>query len=106
MPRVLVHQGPLLFTVLAISAAEWQQKSIGDGRDTQISEENPFTCMLLSSLEIAEVSKPTWLRHLQGAFALFDNFTTLIDPTVAKFVLQYFRFRYVLMESTRPKHRS
>ncbi|KAK7420256.1 hypothetical protein QQX98_002911 [Neonectria punicea] len=128
MPRVLGHQGPLLFTVLAISAAEWRQKSIGDGRDyaalsarykvqalhelqscladTQSSEENLMTCVLLSSLEIAEGSKSTWLRYLQGALALLDNFTTSIDPTVAKFVLQYFRFRYVLMETTRPKHRS
>ncbi|KPM42318.1 hypothetical protein AK830_g4199 [Neonectria ditissima] len=127
MPRVLGHQGPLLFTVLAISAAEWRQKSIGDGRDygalsapykvqalhelqscladIQNSEENLLTCVLLSSLEIAEGSKPTWLRHLQGALALLDNFTTSIDPTVAKFVLQYFRFRYILMETTRPKNR-
>ncbi|KAF7550733.1 hypothetical protein G7Z17_g5519 [Cylindrodendrum hubeiense] len=126
MPRVLFHQGPLLFTVLAMSAAEWGQNSIGDGRDyralsgrykvqalhelqsclsdTGNSEENLLTCVLLASLEIAEGSRPTWLRHLQGALALLDNFTTSIDPAVAKFVLQYFRFRYILMETTQPKN--
>ncbi|KAH7136405.1 fungal-specific transcription factor domain-containing protein [Dactylonectria macrodidyma] len=125
MPRVLFHQGPLLFTVLAMSAAEWGQNFIGDGRDygalsarykvqalhelqssltdTGNSEENLLTCLLLASLEIAEGSRPTWLRHLQGALALLDNFSTSIDPSVAKFVLQYFRFRYILMETTQPK---
>ncbi|KAH7160353.1 fungal-specific transcription factor domain-containing protein [Dactylonectria estremocensis] len=125
MPLVLFHQGPLLFTVLAMSAAEWGQNSIGDGRDygalsarykvralhelqscladTGNSEENLLTCVLLASLEIAEGSRPTWLRHLQGALALLDNFSTSIDPSVAKFVLQYFRFRYILMETTQPK---
>lgn len=125
MPRVLFHQGPLLFTVLAMSAAEWAQHSTGDGRDYRAlsarykvqalhelqfclsdsgnSEENLLTCVLLASLEIAEGSRPTWLRHLQGALALLDNFSTSIDPAVAKFVLQYFRFRYILLETTQPK---
>lgn len=125
MPRVLFHKGPLLFTVLAMSAAEWGQNLVEDGRNynalsarykvqalhelqrclesTESSEENLLTCVLLASLEIAEGSRPTWLRHLQGALALLDNFSTSIDPSVAKFVLQYFRFRYILMETTQPK---
>ncbi|KAH8734045.1 fungal-specific transcription factor domain-containing protein [Ilyonectria robusta] len=125
MPRVLFHQGPLLFTVLAMSAAEWGQNSTGNGRDYRAlsarykvqalhelqlclsdsgnSEENLLTCVLLASLEIAEGSRPTWLRHLQGALALLDNFSTSIDPAVAKFAVQYFRFRYILLETTQPK---
>lgn len=125
MPRVLLHQGPLLFTVLALSAAEWAQNVVDDGRNYNLlsarykvqalhelqsclgsaesTEENLLTCVLLASLEIADGSRPTWLRHLLGALALLDNFSTSIDPAVAKFVLQYFRFRYILMETTQPR---
>ncbi|ENH70383.1 hypothetical protein FOC1_g10012308 [Fusarium oxysporum f. sp. cubense race 1] len=63
-----------------------------------------ITCVLLASLEIAHGSCPTWLRHLQGAFALLESFGSSIDPNVAEFVLQYFRFRYILMETTQPTH--
>ncbi|KAI5461756.1 fungal-specific transcription factor domain-containing protein [Mariannaea sp. PMI_226] len=128
MPRVLLNQGPLFFTVLAMSAAEWGQKvvaGVADGQDYKTlsarykvralhelqhclhmmenSEENLLTCVLLASLEIAEGSQPTWLRHLQGALALLDTFSTRIDSSVATFALQYFRFRYILMETTQPK---
>ncbi|CAM1507804.1 Fc.00g046520.m01.CDS01 [Cosmosporella sp. VM-42] len=125
MPRVLYEKGPLLSTVLAMSAAEWGQNVVLSGRDyralstrykvraleelqrclcaTENAEENLLTCVLLASLEIAEGSRPTWLRHLQGATALLDNFATSIDPAVTNFALQYFRFRYILLKTTEPK---
>ncbi|KAF4976706.1 hypothetical protein FDECE_18443, partial [Fusarium decemcellulare] len=124
IPRVLYQQGPLLSAVLAMSAAEWGQNIVLDGRDyralsmqykvralqelqhtlpdSQSSEGNLLTCVLLASLEIAQGSRPTWLRHLQGALALVDSFGATIDPSVAQFALQYFRFRYILMETTQP----
>jgi hypothetical protein len=123
IPRMF--QGPLLSAVLAMSAAELAQ-NIPNGRnyqalsvqykvqalhelqqallDSQGSEGNLLTCVLLASLEIAHGSCPTWLHHLQGALALLERFGTSIDPNVADFVLQYFRFRYILMETTQPSH--
>ncbi|CAJ0541211.1 Ff.00g079370.m01.CDS01 [Fusarium sp. VM40] len=122
IPRMF--QGPLLSAVLAMSAAEWAQNvPNGDYQalsvqykvralhelqqallDSQGSEGNLLTCVLLASLEIAHGSCPTWLHHLQGALALLESFGTSIDPNVAEFVLQYFRFRYILMETTQPSH--
>ncbi|KAH6969373.1 fungal-specific transcription factor domain-containing protein [Fusarium avenaceum] len=122
IPRMF--QGPLLSAVLAMSAAEWAQNvPNGDYQalsvqykvralhelqqallDSQGSEGNLLTCVLLASLEIAHGSCPTWLQHLQGALALLESFGTTIDPNVAEFVLQYFRFRYILMETTQPSH--
>jgi hypothetical protein len=109
-----------------MSAAEWAQNGIPDGKDyrglsmqykvralhelqhtlldSQGSEGNLLTCVLLASLEIAHGSCPTWLRHLQGALALLESFGNSIDSDVAEFVLQYFRFRYILMETTQPTH--
>jgi hypothetical protein len=120
-----MFQGPLLSAVLAISAAELAQ-NVPNGRgyqalsvqykvralhelqqallDSQGSEGNLLTCVLLASLDIAHGSCPTWLHHLQGALALLESFGTSIDPNVADFVLQYFRFRYILMETTQPSH--
>ena len=122
----MFSQGPLLSAVLSMSAAEWSQNGIPDGRDyrglsmqykvralhelqqalldSHGSEGNLLTCVLLASLEIAHGSSPTWLRHLQGALALLESFGDNIDSDVAEFVLQYFRFRYILMETTQPIH--
>ncbi|KAM0339306.1 hypothetical protein ACHAPU_010985 [Fusarium lateritium] len=72
--------------------------------DPQGSEGNLLTCVLLASLEIAHGSSPTWLHHLQGALALLENFGNSVDPEVAEFVLQYFQFRYILMETTQISH--
>ncbi|RGP61119.1 hypothetical protein FLONG3_10618 [Fusarium longipes] len=121
IPRMF--QGPLLNAVLSMSAAEWTQNST-PGKDyhglsmqykvqalhelqeslldPQNSEVNILTCVLLASLEIAH-GRPTWLRHLDGALALLESFTR-IDSDVAAFVLQYFRFRYILMETTKTTH--
>lgn len=123
IPRMF-YQGPLLSAVLSMSAAEWTQNGMPDGKDyrglsmqykvralhelqqtlldSQDSEGNLLTCVLLASLEIAHGSCPTWLRHLQGALALLESFGNTVDLDVAEFVLQYFRFRYILMETTQP----
>jgi hypothetical protein len=111
--------------VLALSAAEWSQRfetnasyyrslsmnyKIRALRELQQrfdiaeqSEENLLTCLLMTTLEIAEGSQPAWLKHLQGAFALLENFYASIDPGVSKFVITYFRFRYIMMKTTEPK---
>ncbi|KAJ4135183.1 hypothetical protein NW768_004802 [Fusarium equiseti] len=124
IPRMF--SGPLLSAVLSMSAAEWAQNGVPDGKDyrglsmqykvralhelqqalldSHGSEGNLLTCVLLASLEIAHGSCPTWLRHLQGALALLESFGDNIDSDVAEFVLQYFRFRYILMETTQPTH--
>ncbi|KAL3451568.1 fungal-specific transcription factor domain-containing protein [Aspergillus insuetus] len=124
VPRVLSSHGPLRCMVLALSAAEWSRRVPTEAsyyrslsitykvralRELQQrfntpedSEENLLTCLLMTSLEIAEGSQPAWLKHLQGAFALLDNFSPSIDPGVARFVLTYFRFRYIMMKTTEP----
>lgn len=125
MPHILLEQGPLFSTVLAMSAAEWGQNHSTTGQDyralstrykvralgelqrslcnPQSAEESLLTCVLMASLEIAAGSRPAWLRHLQGALALLNTFATTIDPSVTKFALQYFRFRYILMKTTEPR---
>lgn len=125
MPHILLAQGPLLSTVLAMSAAEWGQNVVTNGKDYRAlsaqykvralgelqrslcdggnAEESLLTCVLMSSLEIASGSRPAWLRHLHGAVALLDSFATTIDPSVTKFALDYFRFRYILLKTTEPR---
>ncbi|KAL3456157.1 fungal-specific transcription factor domain-containing protein [Aspergillus heterothallicus] len=125
VPRVLHRQGPLRYMVMALSTAEWSQRSDPHGpsyRSISIcykiralkelqerfsiaehAEENLLTCLLMSSLEIAEGSQPAWLQHLQGAFALLDNFAAWINPEISTFASTYFRFRYIMMETTGPK---
>ncbi|KAF2011405.1 hypothetical protein BU24DRAFT_453964 [Aaosphaeria arxii CBS 175.79] len=124
MPVVLTTKGPLLSAVLALSAAEWDRNVGTVGNDYGLlsssckvkaiqelqralnsganADENLLTCVLLATLEIADGSRPTWLTHLQGAFAILDQFKHQVDPSTAQFVLTYFRFRYILMETTRP----
>lgn len=111
--------------VMALSAAEWSQRfdpHAPSYRSISISykiralkelqerfsiaehaEENLLTCLLMASLEIAEGSQPAWLKHLQGAFALLDNFSTSISSETSTFASTYFRFRYIMMETTGPK---
>lgn len=125
LPRVLYRQGPLRYMVMALSAAEWSQRfdpHAPSYRSISISykiralkelqerfsiaehaEENLLTCLLMASLEIAEGSQPAWLKHLQGAFALLDNFSTSISSETSTFASTYFRFRYIMMETTGPK---
>ncbi|KAK1718443.1 fungal-specific transcription factor domain-containing protein [Colletotrichum lupini] len=122
MPVLLSSSGPLFSTVLALSAAEMVRRTPQDGVDyagaairykinalTQLqsklntaleAEENLLTCVLQASLEIAEGSRPSWLRHLRGALAIMDNHGDWITPECAALALQYFRFRYVLMKTT------
>lgn len=122
MPILLSSSGPLFSTVLALSAAEMVRRTPQDGVDyagaairykinalTQLqskldtaleAEENLLTCVLQASLEIAEGSRPSWLRHLRGALAIMDAHGDWITPECAALVLQYFRFRYILMKTT------
>ncbi|KAK1717486.1 hypothetical protein CaCOL14_004290 [Colletotrichum acutatum] len=122
MPILLSSGGPLFSTVLALSAAEMVRRTPQDGVDyagaairykinalTQLqskldtaleAEENLLTCVLQASLEIAEGSRPSWLRHLRGALAIMDAHGDWITPECAALVLQYFRFRYILMKTT------
>lgn len=126
LPRILDGQGgPLLYTALAMSAAEWGHNVMMDGRNyqalstrykvraleqlqlrlwtSQNAEENLLTCVLLASLDISQGSRSTWLRHLQGALALLEDFSDKVDPAVASLALQYFRFRCILLRTTQPK---
>ncbi|KAL2880902.1 hypothetical protein SGCOL_003552 [Colletotrichum sp. CLE4] len=122
MPILLGSSGSLFSTVLALSAAEMVRRTPQDGVDyagaairykinalTQLqskldtaieAEENLLTCVLQASLEIAEGSRPSWLRHLRGALAIMDAHGDWITPECAALVLQYFRFRYILMKTT------
>ncbi|KAF0641887.1 hypothetical protein FPSE5266_07133 [Fusarium pseudograminearum] len=104
IPRMF-YQHSLLYAVLSMSAAEWSQNGSPDYSglsmqykvralhqlqqallDSQDSEGNLLTCVLLSSLEIAHGSS-MWLHHLQGALALLKSFGASIDSDVAEFVL-------------------
>ncbi|KAL4904977.1 hypothetical protein BDW74DRAFT_178544 [Aspergillus multicolor] len=91
------HSMSLAYKVRALKELQ-QRFNIADNAD-----ENLLTCLLMTSLEIAEGSQPAWLKHLQGAYALLDNFYTLLDPAILEFVLTYFRFRYIMMRTAGPK---
>lgn len=123
VPVVFHSDGPLLSTVLAMSAGEWGLRAGLDHVDyahaaaeyksralqqlqtcldsPENAEENLLTCVLQASLEISEGSQPTWLRHFRGALAILDVFGRHISSTVASAVLQYFQFRYTLMRTTK-----
>ncbi|KAF9880963.1 hypothetical protein CkaCkLH20_01113 [Colletotrichum karsti] len=125
MPVLLSNNGPLFSTVLALTAAEWSRRGLHDGVDYENAsihykvkalsqlqsnlnvvldtEENVLTCVLQASLEIAEGSQPSWLRHLQGAMDIMNTHGDWVSPDCAALVLQYFRFRYILMKTTENK---
>ncbi|KAI8181222.1 hypothetical protein K4K51_002033 [Colletotrichum sp. SAR 10_75] len=122
MPILLSNDGPLLSTVLALSAAEWDRRGAHDGVDygnsairykgralSQLrssimaetnAEENVLTCVLQASLEISAGSGPDWLLHLRGALAIMENHPGCVSANCAALALQYFRFRYILMKTT------
>ncbi|KAH9241285.1 hypothetical protein K456DRAFT_604404 [Colletotrichum gloeosporioides 23] len=122
MPVLLSNDGPLLSTVLALSAAEWDCRGAHDGVDygnsairykgmalSQLrssimaetnAEENVLTCVLQASLEISAGSGPDWLLHLRGALAIMENHPGCVSANCAALALQYFRFRYILMKTT------
>ncbi|KAF6836798.1 hypothetical protein CMUS01_05278 [Colletotrichum musicola] len=126
LPVLLSNRGPLFDTVIALTAAEWARRGLRDGVDynkaadqykgealAQLrskawvagnAEENLLTCVLLASLDIAEGSLPSWLTHLRGALAIANTHSSRISPDCAALVLQYFRFRYVLMKTTQHKN--
>ncbi|KAL0943703.1 uncharacterized protein CTRU02_201590 [Colletotrichum truncatum] len=123
MPVLLSNHGSLFSTVLALTAAEWGRRGLSDGIDytaaalqykvtalkqlqsnlngTSNAEESLLTCVLQASLEISEGSRPSWLRHLRGALAIMDTHSDWISPDCAALALQYFRFRYVLLKTTK-----
>ncbi|KAH0398572.1 hypothetical protein KCU89_g7096, partial [Aureobasidium melanogenum] len=124
MPIVYTRRGPLLYTILALSAAEMAssgnsysdrlmskastyydsavnqlQLSLANSHD---AEENILTCVLLSSFEIANGQRSAWLQHLNGAVAIHNHFAPFISPECALFAYQYFGFRWILLETTMP----
>lgn len=124
MPFACTRRGPLLFTILALSAAEMSgsgcdplsgpifnaavyynnaitllQQSLELACD---AEENLLACVLLSSFEITRVSRPAWLQHLNGAVAIHNHFASSISRESAIFAYQYFSSRWILLETTMP----
>ncbi|KAH0347556.1 putative amino acid permease, partial [Aureobasidium melanogenum] len=124
MPIVCTRRGPLLYTLLALSAAE--MASSGNSYSNQLmtkastfydsainqlqlslansndAEENILTCVLLSSFEISNGQGPAWLQHLNGAVAIHNHFAPFISRECALFAYQYFSFRWILLETTMP----
>ncbi|KAI4850366.1 hypothetical protein E4T45_05528 [Aureobasidium sp. EXF-8846] len=124
MPFAFTRRGPLLSTILALSANE--MASSGCGQPSHIvssaavyyenainqlqqslenacdAEENLLTCVLLSSFEITNGSRPAWLQHLNGAVAIHNHFASSIGRGSALFAYQYFSSRWILLETTMP----
>jgi len=124
MPFAYTRRGPLLFIVLALSAAEMASSGCGSPSGVMSgaavyynnaiallqqslqsacdAEENLLTCILLSSFEITRGSRPAWLQHLNGAVAIHDHFASSISRNSALFAYQYFSSRWILLETTMP----
>ncbi|CAD0086255.1 unnamed protein product [Aureobasidium vineae] len=124
MPIAYTHRGPLLYTILALSAAEMANSGNGcsdrlvtkasayyDSAINQLqlslanpsdAEENILACVLLSSFEISNGHRPAWLQHLNGAVAIHNHFASDISRECALFAYQYFGFRWILLETTMP----
>lgn len=124
MPIAYTRRGPLLYTLLALSAAEMGSSKNShssrlmtkasryyDGAVNQLqlslansndAEENILTCVLLSSFEISNGQRPTWLQHLNGAVAIHNHFSPFISRQCALFAYRYFGFRWILLETTMP----
>ena len=118
IPIFSTSRGPLLYAVLALSAADrrlhsqcsvvdydllaFQYKnraladlgeSLANGDD---AEENVLTCVLLSSFEIMDGSRPEWTCHAQGALALLRKFSGSIAEDTASFATRYYSTCFVL----------
>ncbi|THZ14897.1 hypothetical protein D6C89_09954 [Aureobasidium pullulans] len=124
MPFAYTRRGPLLLTILALSAADMANSGCGqparlmsnaavyyDNAINQLqqslensydAEENLLTCVLLSSFEITNGSRPAWLQHLNGAVAIHNHFASSIGRDSALFAYQYFSSRWILLETTMP----
>ncbi|KAK6008227.1 hypothetical protein QM012_000130 [Aureobasidium pullulans] len=124
MPIVYARRGPLLYTILALSAAEMASsgnsfsdrlmKKASTYYDSAVNElhlslansndaeENILTCVLLSSFEISNGQHSAWLQHLNGAVAIHNHFAPFISQACALFAYQYFGFRWILLETTMP----
>jgi hypothetical protein len=124
MPFACTRRGPLLSTILALSANEMASSDYGqhfrlvsnaaiyyENAINQLqqslenacdAEENLLTCVLLSSFEITNGSRPAWLQHLNGAVAIHDHFASSISRDAALFAYQYFSSRWILLETTMP----
>ena len=123
IPIFCTSRGPLLYAVLALSAADRRLhsqysvvdydllafryktralaglgESLASGED---AEENVLTCVLLSSFEIMDGSRPEWTCHAQGALALLRKFSGSIAEDTASFVTRYYVFRLILMQTTK-----
>ncbi|KAF2136047.1 uncharacterized protein K452DRAFT_148688 [Aplosporella prunicola CBS 121167] len=57
------------------------------------ANENVIICLLLCSLEIADEIQPVWVRHMQGAYAIMDSFSSFINNDIRSFALSYFEPR-------------
>lgn len=124
MPFAHTRRGPLLLTILALSAAElaslgcdqpshlmsnaalYYNNAINQLQQSLVNacnaEENLLTCVLLSSFEITKGSRPAWLQHLNGAVAIHNRFASSIGRDSALFAYQYFSSRWILLETTMP----
>ena len=123
IPIFCTSRGPLLHAVLALSAADRRLHSqygvvdydllafryktralagLGESlKNGDNAEENVLTCVLLSSLEIMDGSRPEWTCHAQGALALLRKFSGSIAEDTASFAMGYSLFRLILMQTTK-----
>lgn len=110
---------PLLYAVLSLSANDRRAETHVDYEKVSLSyksealrllresltdmhyaNEALMTCVILCSLEIASGSRPDWVRHAQGAFAIISSFAKVIESQILFFVYSYFRSRAVFFLTT------
>ncbi|PYH88310.1 hypothetical protein BO71DRAFT_403982 [Aspergillus ellipticus CBS 707.79] len=86
---------------LAISykslALKLLRKSLSDVGN---ASEALMTCLILCTLEIASGCRPDWVQHADGAFAIINTHSSLIDPEILFFARSYFQSRTVFYRTT------
>lgn len=124
LPYACANRGPVLFMIMALSAAEMASAQLGNAPrllssaasyydnaiiqlqqsldDADHAEENLMACVLMSTFEVMNDIRPAWLQHLNGAVAIYNRFEAAIGRESALFALQYFSFRWILLETTMP----
>ncbi|PWY96490.1 hypothetical protein BO94DRAFT_505793 [Aspergillus sclerotioniger CBS 115572] len=113
---------PLLYAVLSVSANDRRTETVATHinyeqlalsykylalkslrkslSDVSNASEALMTCLILCTLEIASGCQPDWVRHVQGAFAIINSCSSMIDPEILFFARSYFQSRAIFFRTT------
>ncbi|PYI02429.1 hypothetical protein BO78DRAFT_351608 [Aspergillus sclerotiicarbonarius CBS 121057] len=97
-PHINYEQLALSYKSLALKSL---RKSLSDVSN---ASEALMTCLILCTLEIASGCQPDWVRHVHGAFAIINSFSSMIDPEILFFARSYFQSRAIFFRTTGSHH--